>query len=124
LPPENKAADAPAPVPPVIKPVQTPRPPEVVSSKPSDKPFYSVQLGIFKNEGNAQTLANRLREKGYDAFIHSYIAKDGSSIYRVLVTRQEDRKAAERLAEEIRSKENIETTVYREKPSAGQAPAK
>ncbi len=120
----NKAADASASAPPVTQPVQTPSPPAVVSPKPSGKPFYSVQLGIFRNEGNAQTLASRFREKGYDAFIHSNVARDGSSFYRVLVSRQDDRKAAERLAEEIRSKEKIETTVYRESSSTGQAASK
>ena len=120
----NKAADASASAPPVTQPAQTPSPPAVVSPKPLGKSFYAVQLGIFRNEGNAQTLANSLREKGYDAFVHPNVAKDGSSFYRVLVSSQEDRKAAEKLAEEIRSKEKIETTVYRERPSTGQAASK
>jgi cell division septation protein DedD len=123
-PPVNKTADASASAPPVTQPAQTPSPPSVVSPKPLGKSFYAVQLGIFRNEGNAQTLASGLREKGYDAFVHPNVAKDGSSFYRVLVSRQEDRKAAEKLAEEIRSKEKIETTVYRERPPTGQAASK
>ena len=77
-------------------------------------PFYSVQLGAFKNEDKAQALAKKFREKGYDAFIHLGVAKDSSPIYRVLVSKYEERKAAKKLAGEIQSREEIQTTLYGE----------
>ena len=86
----------------------------VSASQPPRKPFYSVQLGAFKNESNAQALRNKFREKGYDAFTQPGVTKDRSPIYRVLVSKYEDRKAAEKLAGEIQSKEGIKTTLYGE----------
>jgi cell division septation protein DedD len=83
-------------------------------SQPPRRPFYSVQLGAFKNEDRAQALAKKFREKGYDAFTRPGLAKDRSPIYRVLVSKHEDRKAARKLAEEIRSREQVETTLYGE----------
>jgi len=55
-----------------------------------------------------------LKEKGYDAFIQQGVAKDKSPIYRVLVSKYEDRKAAESLAKEMQSKEKIRTALYAE----------
>jgi cell division septation protein DedD len=83
-------------------------------SQPPRRPFYSVQLGAFKNEDRAQALAKKFREKGYDAFTQPGVTKDRSPIYRVLVSKHEDRKAARKLAEEIRSREQVETTLYGE----------
>ena len=82
--------------------------------RPTGKPFFSVQLGAFKNEDRAQALARKFREKGYDAFTQPGITKDRSPIYRVLVSQFEERKAAKKLAEEIQSREEIETTLYGE----------
>jgi cell division septation protein DedD len=83
-------------------------------SQPPRKPFYSVQLGAFKNEDYAQALRSKFREKGYDAFTQPGVTKDRSPIYRVLVNKYEDRKAAQKLAGEIQSKEGIKTTLYGE----------
>jgi len=76
------------------------------------KPFCSAQLGAFKKEVMAEALAKEFREKGYDAFTHLGVAKDGSPVYRVLVGRYEDRKAARKLGREIESKEGVQTSVY------------
>jgi cell division septation protein DedD len=84
------------------------------ASQPPRKPFYSVQLGAFKNEDRAQAFTKKLREKGYDAFTQLGVTKDRSPIYRVLVSKYEDRKAAQRLAGEIQSREEIKTTLYGE----------
>ena len=116
LPPASKVADTSAPASSV--PSTPPEQPSSVSSEatsqPPRKPFYSVQLGAFKNEDRAQALTKKFREKGYDAFIHPGVTKDKSPIYRVLVSKHEDRKAAKKLAGEIQSREQIETTLYGE----------
>jgi cell division septation protein DedD len=116
LPPERNVANTSTPVSPV--PSTPPGQPSSLSSEsasqPPHKPFYSVQLGAFKNEDKAQTLAKKFREKGYDAFTHLGVAKDSSPIYRVLVSRYEERKAAKKLAEEIQSREAVQTTLYAE----------
>ncbi len=115
-PPERTVASTPNPVSPV--PPSTSGRPSLGSPEsapqPSRAPFYSVQLGAFKSEDKARALAGKFREKGYDAFTHSGVAKNSSPIYRVLVSKVEDRKAAKKLAEEIQSKEEIQTTLYSE----------
>ena len=116
LPPERKIANTSDPVPPV--PPTPPGQPSSLSSEsasqPPRKPFYSVQLGAFKNEDKAQALAKKFREKGYDAFTHFGVAKDSSPIYRVLVSKYDERKTAQKLAQEIQAREEIKTALYGE----------
>jgi len=116
LPPGRNVADTPVSASPV--PPTPPGQPSTLSSEsasqPPSKPFYSVQLGAFKNEDRAQALTKKLREKGYDAFTQPGVTKDRSPIYRVLVSRYEERKAAQKLAGEIQSREEIKTTLYSE----------
>ncbi len=116
LPPARNVTDTPAPVLPV--PPTPPGQPSSFSSEspsqPPRKPFYSVQLGAFKNEDRAEALAKKFREKGYDAFTQLGVTKDRSPIYRVLVSKYEERKTAHKFAEEIQSREGIKTTLYSE----------
>jgi len=84
-------------------------------SKVAEKPFYSVQLGAFRIEANAEELAKTYKEKGYEVFIHEITAKDNKILYMVLIDKFENSKEASQLAENIRSKEKIETTVFRGK---------
>jgi len=116
LPPAKRVADTSAPASSVSStpPAQPSSLPSESASQPPRRPFYSVQLGAFKNEGNAQALTKKFREKGYDAFTQPGVTKDKSPIYRVLVSKYENRKAAEKLAREIQSREEIKTTLYSE----------
>jgi len=82
-------------------------------AKGSEKPFYSVQLGAFKIEANAEELAKTHKEKGYETFIHRVTAKDNVIFHFVLIGKFENRKEALQSAEYIRAKEKIETTVFR-----------
>ncbi len=89
--------------------------PSILSEKAPQarpKPFYSVQLGAFREERQAQALAKKFKEKGYDAFIQPGVTKDNSPIYRVLVNKYEDRKAAQKMAGEIQTKEQVKTILY------------
>jgi len=99
---------------PSAPPGQPSSPLSEATSQAPRKPFYSVQLGAFKNEDNAKALMNKFREKGYDAFIHLGVTNDRSPIYRVFVSKNEDRKAAQNLAVEIQSREEIKATLYSE----------
>jgi cell division septation protein DedD/DNA-binding response OmpR family regulator len=120
LPPLQKPSETvapPAPSTPPAQPVQTvqgPPPSPEAPSRPTRKPVYSVQLGVFKVEDNARALEKGLREKGYDTFTRPAATRDGSPLYRVLAGKFEDRAAAEKLAEEIQSKENIKPAIRRE----------
>ena len=116
LPPERNFGHTSDPVSPV--PSMPPGQPSSRSSEslsqPLRTPFYSVQLGAFKNEDKAQALAKKFREKGYDAFTQFGVTKDTSPIYRVLVSKYEEKKAAQKLSGEIQSREKIQTTLYGE----------
>ena len=113
--PERNVPDASAPASPKpsTPPAQGPSL-SLAASQPPGKHFYSVQLGAFKKEGTAEALMKEFRGKGYDAFIQPGVTKDKSPIYRVLVSKHENRKAAEKLAGEIRSKENTNVVLYAE----------
>jgi cell division septation protein DedD len=115
VPPERNVPDASAPVlpKPSTPPAKTPSL-SLAESQPPGKHSYSVQLGAFKNERTAEALMKEFREKGYEAFIQPGVTKDKSPIYRVLVSKHENRKAAEKLAGEIRSKENTNAVLYTE----------
>ena len=80
----------------------------------SPKPFYSVQLGAFRDVAMAEALTKKFQEKGYDAFTQSGVTKDRSPIYRVLVNKYEDRKAAQKMAGEIQTREQVKTILYGE----------
>lgn len=116
LPPASNVADTSVPASSV--PSTPTEKPSLVSSEsapqPPHKPFHSVQLGAFRDEDRAQALTRKFREKGYDAFTQPGVMKDKTPIYRVLVSKHEDRKAAKKLAGEIQSREHIETTLYSE----------
>jgi cell division protein FtsN len=116
LPPANKVADTPIPASsvPSTPPVQPSSVSSENASQPPRKPFYSVQLGAFRNEEMAQALTKKFQEKGYDAFTQPGVTKDRFPIYRVLVNKYEDRKAAQKMAGEIQTREQIKTAIYSE----------
>jgi cell division septation protein DedD len=71
-------------------------------------------LGAFRDEEMAQALTKKFREKGYDAFTQPGVTKGRLPIYRVLVNKYEDRKAAQKMAGEIQTREQVQTTLYGE----------
>jgi cell division septation protein DedD len=62
----------------------------------SEKKVYTVQVGAFSTEKNAQNLANEIRDKGYQ----TYVVK-GKTLYKVQVgefkTSEEAKKNSEKL---------------------------
>ena len=64
----------------------------------ASRPKVSVQVGVFVDEKNASALVDRLKKKGFDAFILRDEAvknlKAGKAAHRVLVGRFEDRRKA------------------------------
>lgn len=91
------------------RPVESPAP--VV--KPADK-LVHVQIGAFKNKQNAESLANKYKQLGYEAFtLESSIEKKGI-MYRVLIGNFKNKKEASQLADKIRTKENINAVIFRD----------
>jgi CheY-like chemotaxis protein len=85
-----------------------------IASADKKKPFYSVQIGIFKKEANASALVKHFTKLNYKAFDYKTIGKNKKALYRVLIGRFDKKKEAEALAKTISSKENTKVLVFRE----------
>jgi CheY-like chemotaxis protein/cell division septation protein DedD len=74
------------------------------------KEVYSVQVGAFAEEGNAVSVAEKLKKRGYDAFVEK---RHGEGLRRVLVGRFDDYKKARRQSEVLLQKDGIKSIIYR-----------
>mgnify|MGYP001570970384 FL=1 len=89
-----------------------PPPKEPAKKAPAkEKPFYSVQVGAFKNMDNADALMKRLKGKGYESFVHS-VTVGNEKIHKVLVGKFEEKKEVEKLASTLKTKEDISALVF------------
>ena len=75
---------------------------------------WVVQLGSFGAEGNANALAQRVSDAGFDAFVQRVEVENGT-MYRVRVGPVADRDAAAALAQRV-GRETGEPTVVAEHP--------
>jgi DedD protein len=62
----------------------------------------SVQVGAFKNSGNAERLAQLLSRKGFDARVEKS-SVDGSDFYKVQVGRYASRAEADQAASRLKA---------------------
>ena len=89
--------------------------PSSVKSSPAKEesgPFYSVQIGVFKNKENALTQVKHFTKLKYDAFSYETSERNKGRLYRVLIGRFDKKKEAEAMANNIRSKENTGAIVF------------
>jgi cell division septation protein DedD len=108
---KQPAAAKPAPKPEATKQQAAAKPAPKVGAAPKAAKKFSVQVGAFGSKANAEVLVNRLKGKGYDAFIQEG-TKAGGTIYRVLVGSFDSRKEAAVKADEIKGKEKMGAIVY------------
>lgn len=88
-------------------------PPSEVSeqaSKKTQEAVWAVQVNAFPQERDANRLAKRLKDKGYDAYVALKEIK-GKTWYRVRVGHFTTRDEAKSLQEELRAKENLSKTM-------------
>jgi len=71
---------------------------------------YTVQVGAYKTEANANQMVSRLVEKGYQVHIKPDM-KDGAPLFKVHVDEFNSKKQAHKLAEKFTTKENISSFV-------------
>ncbi|MDH5516830.1 MAG: SPOR domain-containing protein [Gammaproteobacteria bacterium] len=71
---------------------------------------WVLQLGSFGQQTNALVLQDRLRAKGYRAFIVE-TKSFGGSRYKVRIGPDLDRAKAEEIAKQLKKKENIDSIV-------------
>ena len=75
-----------------------------------DRGPWSVQLGSYAEKKVAATMAKKLKDKGYDAYVTAVSVK-GKALHRVNVGRLEQRAEAEKLREILRKNEKLERAV-------------
>ena len=76
----------------------------------SDPHQYTIQVGAYKTESNANEMVRNLLEKGYRAHISSDL-KDGAPLFKVNIEKFSDKKDARKLAEKLTTKENLSSFV-------------
>ena len=83
--------------------------------------FFTVQVGAFKDRGNAERLCDRLSASYSPIFIQQYDGPDGT-FYRVRVGKISGEDAAQQFSEQLRSREGFTPFVTRldpETPAGG-----
>jgi rare lipoprotein A len=74
--------------------------------------FFTVQVGAFRDRGNAERLRDRLSVTYSPIFIQHYDSPEGA-FYRLRVGKISGEDAANELAGQLRSKEGFTTLVFR-----------
>jgi rare lipoprotein A len=74
--------------------------------------FFTVQVGAFRDPGNAQRLRDRLNLSYSPIFIQQYDSPDGA-FYRVRVGKVSGEDAARQFGEQLRSREGVTPIVVR-----------
>lgn len=74
--------------------------------------FFTVQIGAFKDQANAQRLRERLNLSYSPIFIQQYDSPDGT-FYRVRVGKVSGEDAARQFGEQLRSREGVTPIVVR-----------
>jgi len=67
---------------------------------------WVVQLGVFGQEANAQSLAKTLRARGYTAFVERFAGKAGPS-FRVRIGPLKDRASADALQARLKREDKV-----------------
>jgi len=67
--------------------------------------IWRAQVNAFPDERSANLLVDRLKNKGYNAYV-SDVQNRGKTWYRVSVGRYDSREQAEKIADALRTKEN------------------
>lgn len=93
---------------------------EVLGNVDPTEGFFTVQVGAFRDRGNAEKLRDRLNASYTPVFIQQYDAPDGT-FYRVRVGKISGEGAAQDFAEQLRAKEGFTPMVLRldELPPSG-----
>ena len=58
--------------------------------KTSEPKYKRLQLGLFRDKNNSTAFVNRLKEKGFDAYIQEETKESGTTYYLVLVDENSD----------------------------------
>jgi cell division septation protein DedD len=99
------------------KPMTPPPPPVPAAPAPTPAPpgagRYSIQVGSFQSDANAQALVRSLTGRGYDAFAMDWIDSKSNAWRVVRVGRFDTIEDAKRASAEIQAAANLRGTVVR-----------
>jgi cell division septation protein DedD len=87
---------------------------KVIVSGAPDKGLFFVQIGFFVNPKNAESLAEKMKQKGYEAFVKEEKTAAGKMSFRVMAGKFGSRKEALEKSEVIFRKEGIRPLLYKE----------
>ncbi len=87
------------------EPAQSVQAAETAASKEAGK-VWRAQVNAYPDERSAKLIVDRLRNKGYNAYV-SEAQNKGRTWYRVSVGKYGSREEAEKMVEALRSKENF-----------------
>lgn len=73
--------------------------------------FFTIQVGCFTRQQNAQKLYDDLKVKGYEAYITPFESR-GQTLYRVRVGEYVSRMAAEFIENQLKTRENLPTHIF------------
>jgi rare lipoprotein A len=85
---------------------------EVMGNVDVNAGFFTIQVGAFKDRGNAERLRDRLSITYSPIFIQQFDSPEGP-FYRVRVGKVSGEEAASALASDLRAKEGFTTLVFR-----------
>jgi cell division septation protein DedD len=74
---------------------------------------YTVQVSSFRSIEQANDMKGRLSKKGYVAYVQSVDLSDKGTWHRVRVGNYHDKEGAERVANDLRSRESLPATVMK-----------
>lgn len=74
---------------------------------------YAIQVSSFRSLDQASELKSRLSKKGYGAYVQSVDLSDKGMWHRVRIGNFRDKDGAERVASELRTRENLPAQVMR-----------
>jgi cell division septation protein DedD len=74
---------------------------------------YTIQVGSSRSLEQASELKGRLSKRGYAAYVQSVDLSDKGTWHRVRVGNYRDKEGAERVANDLRSRESLPATVMK-----------
>jgi cell division protein FtsN len=72
---------------------------------------WAVQVGVFKDRGQAESVRRPLAASGFDAYLTAVPAADGQTQYKVRMGSFKTREAAVRMAERVRQERSLTAFV-------------
>lgn len=87
---------------------------ETIMKKGQEKEVFSAQIGFFGNLKNAESLAEKMKQKGYPVFLKKVEKGTGKISYRVTVGKFSSRKEAAEQAAYILQREGMKAILYKE----------